>query len=172
MPIQINLTPQDIGTNVFIEWLDSRGKYILLVFNIILISFYVYSLHLERQNLLISEEINRNHADIKKLQDKAVSFNNMQQTANYIKEERKKDSDPNFLLNFLSRATPSGIIIKTVSAQEGILDISAVSEDSIIFTSFIDLMVNEPRFKSVILTSSVYSESNDNFSSTFQITYE
>ena len=41
----------------------------------------------------------------------------------------------------------------------------------ITFSSFIELVSNEPRFSSVILTSSSYNGSSDSYKSVFEINY-
>ena len=172
MPIQVNLTPPNSSGNIYVSWVSLKGKYILLGFNIILFLIYLYGIHLERENLAISEDINRLHSDIKSLEDKAITFDDMQNTTKFIETERKKDIDPSFILDFLSRTTPSGIVIKSINAEEDSLKISAISKNSGIFANFIDLMITEGKFSSVQLTASTYNPTENSFSSTFEINYQ
>jgi len=171
MPVQINLTPPENTKKNLFSWIQGLGKYILLIVNILLFFMYLYGLFLERSNVLRAEKINVIDSEIRTLRDPAEKYDKMQKVASRISLEKQTSVDPVFILDFLRKSTPSGIQINSIVTNDFRMTIEAVSKDSITFSSFIELVSNEPRFSSVILTSSSYNGSSDSYKSVFEINY-
>ncbi len=174
MPLNINLKPSDTSnkTNSFFEWFSTYGKYLLVLFNITLFVFYTYKTSLIRKRTLLKEEIQKMEADIETLHPLAKEYDEIQNTAKLVEEAQKMDSKPEFLLNFLKKATPVGVIIEDINAKGGELSIIATSKSPEIFSSFVSAMINEKRFESVILVSSNKLEKEDAYTTKFKLTYK
>ena len=173
MPNNINLSPKNTysHSSVFLAWLSSKGKYIVLLFNILLFLIYMFSLSVERENIIISTEINKDINKIKSLEESARLYNKFQSTVDLVSTELSSDANVPFILDFLRKSTPSGIIITNISYSDGLIRIVAKSKDSIIFSSFIQLMSSEAKFTSVNLVSSSYNETDASFITNFEIGY-
>lgn len=171
MPNYINFTPKNInsGRFNFFEWFRTKGKYVVLGVNIILFCLFIYNLNLSRENIILANDINDRVNSIRQLENKATLYTLYQDTTNIVSVEETKDVDSLFLLAFLKKSTPSGIVITSLSSDGDTIKINATSSSSIIFSTFLDYLSNEPRFTSVRLTSSNYQPTSDSFVTSFEI---
>lgn len=168
MPINVDLSSKDSGDSahrlsVLFTWLSGSGKYILLITNIFLFTLYLSRFYIDRKNVLLTREIQELHSKITSNENEALEYGKLQNVALFMNQQNATAVDTSFILNTLNLITPSGIIIKNLSANGTILVIQALSPDPSVFSRFMDFFLKEPRFKQVLLESSVYNEQEGTF---------
>jgi len=173
MPSQINLIPKaDLNTKKgYFYLLSFYAKNILLVFNTVLFLFYGYRFALDRN---ISRDIATNQEirlQIDSYSEPALRYKKYQDLTSFTQDVNSGEVNALFILDFLNNSTPTGISIKDVEISDGKVQILAKSGSPGEFTTFLSLVLQEPRFSSVILTSSQYNKESDSFSFTLKMDY-
>lgn len=175
MPYNVNLKPKDTnkqpGLNILYMIFSGYGKYLLLFSNILLFGLYTYRFYLDRSNAILTSQIIENQAKIKSVEARALSYKKYADLADFIKEDKKQDVDSDFILNILTKTTPTGVEISNIEVENKQIKISSKSDDPVEFNTFISLLVSEERFNTVILESSSYLEENQEYNTSITIYY-
>lgn len=177
MPSQINLFSKN-NTNISdskiaspIYVISQYAKTILLTFNAILFILYGYRFVLDRDISRINARAEELRGQIAQYEEKALEFDKYQNLADFVLQIEQQDINVPFVLEFLNESTPTGVSIRKIQISEGDLIVHAESHTPAEFSTLLGLLLEEPKFASVILDSSQYDEKEDSFLFSMRMEY-
>lgn len=174
MPLNLNLQ-SDLNINnsraSIFTWVSTRGRYLLLILNIILFCVYVYRFYLDRDNSIRINKIENLVVSLSSYENKALTYDLIQDQADFVKNRNSQNVDEVFVLSIIKNSVPTNIDITGIEVNGRELIIKAKSSDPITFSSFISLIISEERITNLILQSSNYIEKDDSYEVTLVINY-
>lgn len=176
MPIQVNLRPLKSDSiekraSVF-NWITYRGRYILLLMNIVLFGMYAYRFYLDRDNVLVKDDIDKLVVSISNLENNALTYSRLDEDAQFIVNKKDQNIDVNFVLNIVKENIPSNIVLKKISVNGRELVLEAESLDPESFSSYIGLLVSKERITSLILEKSSFDDQKKSYITELKLNYK
>lgn len=177
MPSQINLFSKNstksgnkaVDSPIYV--ISQYAKTILLTFNAVLFIMYAYRFVLDRDISRNSARAEDLKSQITQYEEKALKFQEYQDLTDFVQHVKQQDINVPFILEFLNASTPTGVSIRKMEIYDGHLLIQAQSHSPAEFSTLLGLLLEEPKFASVILESSQYDDKSDSFLFSMKMEY-
>lgn len=159
----INLLPQEeFEGSTFgkiLKWVMTTFRYIVIVTEMVVMSAFLSRFWLDAQNSDLNDLIKSKSAQIESQKNFEIGFRNLQNKLKIFKALNDQQKSVSTIKGIASKV-PSDVTIQTISIQEDLIQIKALSPNEIGIAQFISNLKEDKNIKQIDLGQTNTQESN------------